>query len=78
MNTFLKKIVFDHLPKLVVLGWLLVAGCASPNTGGWALDPVGPAPGGLEIGRNGMLVVYTTYNLQKSAVVPHPNPAHDA
>jgi hypothetical protein len=62
MRNVLKKLVPDHLPNLAVLGLLLVAGCASQNPGRMMLDPVGPAPGGSEVGRSGMLVVYSTYN----------------
>jgi len=64
MSAFLKKARFEQIPILAVMVWLLVAGCAAPKTGGLALDPVGPAPGGHESGSNGMLVVYSTYNFQ--------------
>ena len=64
MNAFLKNTDFEQIPIVAVMGWLLVAGCAVPKTAGLALDSVGPAPGGQVIGRNGMLVVYSTYNFQ--------------
>ena len=64
MKNLLKEHAVDYLPKLAILGWLRVVGCAFQKHDGGMARSHRLGSRRTRVGRNGMLVVYSICNFQ--------------